>query len=258
MAENGDDVVRVEVTERVATVTIDRPEVRNALNAAVLEQLPRVVRECEASDEVDVLVLTGADPAFSAGLDLKELGSGGGPMDVATRRWAAGLAADHKPLIGAVNGVAVTGGLELALACDFLHRVRAGPVRRHARPRRDHARWGLTAWLPEAVGVRLAADEPDRQLRGRRHRVGVGLVNEVVPHDELLPRCRRWRPTSSRTTRPACAACGRPTPRVRWSRAPTWPLESEVSRSWRRGGATSDEVERRRATIIQRGRSQQA
>ena len=62
-----DDVVRCEVADRVATVTIDRPAVRNALNTAVLTQLPRLVRECEASDEVDVIILTGADPAFSAG-----------------------------------------------------------------------------------------------------------------------------------------------------------------------------------------------
>lgn len=263
MAENGDDVVRVEVAERVATITIDRPEVRNALNGAVLQRLPQVVLDCEASAEVDALILTGADPAFSAGLDLKELGSGGGSMKVAgPGDWGRGpLPPITKPLIGAVNGFAVTGGLELALACDFLI------ASERARFADTHARvgimpgWGLTVWLPEAVGVRRA-----RQMSLTGNYVDAataqawGLVNEVVPHDELLPRCRALAAdivsndqAGVRRMRQTYAEG------ALVSGADAWLLESEVSRSWRRaGGATGDEVERRRATVIQRGRSQQA
>ena len=256
-----DDVVRCEVADRVATVTIDRPAVRNALNAAVLEQLPLLVGACEASDDVDVIILTGADPAFSAGLDLKELGSGAARLG---RRGPRGrkpgpLPPTTKPVIGAINGFAVTGGLELALACDFLI------ASERARFADTHARvgvmpgWGLTVWLPEAIGVRRARQ---MSLTGNYldapTALAWGLVNEVVPHDELLPRCqalaadivsndqagvRRMRQTYAE----GALVTG----------ADAWALEADVSRSWRAtGGGTSDEVERRRAAIIERGRSQ--
>ena len=136
MAENPDCVL-LEVSERIATITLNRPEARNALSSAVLRSLPERMREAEANADVDVLILTGTDPAFCAGLDLKELGSSGGNL-------GGGSGADggrngdgirgpfpkvSKPLIGAVNGVAITGGFELALNCDFLDRQRARQVR---------------------------------------------------------------------------------------------------------------------------------
>ena len=67
----------------VATITLNRPEARNALSTEVLRILPRVVGECDERDDVDVLILTGADPAFSAGIDLKELGSRKGDSSMA-------------------------------------------------------------------------------------------------------------------------------------------------------------------------------
>src|SRR3954447_16613917 len=70
------DVVLLEVSERIATITINRPEARNALNGAVRRLLPRTLRDADGRDDVDVLILTGSDPAFCAGLDLKELGAG--------------------------------------------------------------------------------------------------------------------------------------------------------------------------------------
>jgi len=71
------DAVRYEVADRVATITLDRPEARNALNTEVLRLLPRFILEAEADDAVDVIILTGADPAFCAGVDLKEAAAGG-------------------------------------------------------------------------------------------------------------------------------------------------------------------------------------
>ena len=71
------DVVLVDIEDRVATITINRPHARNALNREVQRKLPLAIARLEADAEVDVMILTGTDPAFSAGVDLKELGAGG-------------------------------------------------------------------------------------------------------------------------------------------------------------------------------------
>ncbi len=75
------DVALLEVADGVATVTLNRPEARNALSTELIRTLARLVGEADARDDVDVLILTGADPAFCAGLDLKELGHDGGPLE---------------------------------------------------------------------------------------------------------------------------------------------------------------------------------
>ena len=159
-----DNVVLLEVSERIATVTLNRPEARNALSSEVLRLLPQRLAAAEADPGVDVIVITGADPAFCAGLDLKELGSTGGNLGGGSgadgRANASGargpFPALTKPLIGAVNGVAITGGFELALNCDFLvasERAKFGDT--HTRVGVMPG-WGLTVLLPQAVGVRRA------------------------------------------------------------------------------------------------------
>ncbi|MFT3853202.1 MAG: enoyl-CoA hydratase-related protein [Ilumatobacteraceae bacterium] len=80
------DVVLLEVSERIATVTINRPEARNALNGEVRSLLPKLLREADGRDDVDVVILTGADPAFCAGLDLKEARCRGEPHRRESRR----------------------------------------------------------------------------------------------------------------------------------------------------------------------------
>ena len=109
-------VVLYEVTDRVAVVTLNRPEARNALSAEVHRELPRAMGRADDDADVDAVILTGADPAFCAGLDLKELGSG--EHDVArgaTSGEPAGgvrgpIPSMTKPVIGAINGAAITGG----------------------------------------------------------------------------------------------------------------------------------------------------
>src|SRR5689334_5857371 len=101
-----DDVVLVDVTDRVATITLNRPEARNALNGALRRALPKTVRDLDADREVDVVIVTGADPAFCAGLDLKELGSGEHDIraTVGEERVRQGpLPKIGKPIIGAIN-----------------------------------------------------------------------------------------------------------------------------------------------------------
>ncbi|MDQ3757137.1 MAG: enoyl-CoA hydratase [Actinomycetota bacterium] len=180
-------VIRTDIEDRVAVLTLDRPEARNALNGELLRALPETIARADADPEVDVIVVTGADPAFCAGIDLKELQAGG--LDFfrqggVGRPWAR----TTKPVIGAVNGPAVTGGLEIALHCDFL------VASDRARFADTHARvgllpgWGLTVLLPQAVGARKAKE---MSLTGRwlpaDEALLFGLVNKVVSHEELLP-----------------------------------------------------------------------
>src|SRR3954462_6286850 len=79
------DVVLTDVSDRIGTVTMNRPEARNALNADLRSTLPKVLKAMDDDEDVDVIILTGTDPAFCAGLDLKELGSGGNRLDGGAR-----------------------------------------------------------------------------------------------------------------------------------------------------------------------------
>jgi enoyl-CoA hydratase len=184
-------VLLVETADRVATVTLNRPEARNALSAELIGALRAAMIELEADDGVDVVVLTGADPAFCAGLDLKQLGSSGQNVSLGGR--ADGTPSWFpwppltKPVIGAINGFAVTGGLELALNCDILI------ASERARFADTHARvgvlpgWGLSVLLPLMVGRGLARR---MSLTGdylsAEDALRAGLVTQVVPHEELL------------------------------------------------------------------------
>jgi len=242
----------------VATVTLNRPEKRNALNAEVQGLLPRVVATLDADEAVGVIILTGADPAFCAGVDLRELGAGNtGLVLPRTRR---GPLPEHRtPVIGAVNGVAVTGGLELALACDFLI------ASDRARFADTHARvgvmpgWGLTVLLPQAIGVRRA-----RQMSLTGNYVDAetaeawGLVNQVVPHDELLSTCTALArdivsndPVAVAQLLDTYAQTSTTTVDEAWS------IEADICRAWSKEMLDPANVEKVRAEVMARGRAQQ-
>jgi enoyl-CoA hydratase len=257
-----EEILLVEVVARVATVTLNRPAVRNALNAALRRTLPTTMASLDHDESVDVIILTGADPAFCAGVDLKELGGGNGTGGGEIRELIEGgnpFGPIAKPVIGAINGVAVTGGFELALNCDFL------VASERARFADTHARvgiqpgWGLTVLLPQAVGLRRAREmSTTGNFVDAQTALAWGLVNRVVTHGDLLPTCRAlaadivsndqagvrrilrtYADTTSLTTGPARR------------------LEAEVSVEWlRAGGGQPEEVERRRQAIIERGRTQ--
>ncbi len=168
----------------VALLTLNRPERRNALNTPLLRAIEEALGEAEADDRVDVVVLTGADPAFCGGVDMDELEARGRGPEMGDP-----LSRVQKPLIGAINGAAVTGGLELALMCDFLIASdRASFADTHARLGLMPG-WGQMARLPHAIGTRRATEmlltcaplTADRAC-------AFGLVNEVVSHSKLIPR----------------------------------------------------------------------
>ena len=256
------DVVLYEVADRVATVTLNRPEARNALSAELRGALTGAIERADGDADVDVVILTGADPAFCAGLDLKELGSGAHDVSAAARgdRSEPGpIPKIPKPVIGAVNGVAITGGFELALNCDFLI------ASEHARFADTHSRvgimpgWGLTVLLAEAVGVRRARElSATGNFLDADTALAWGLVNHVVPHEQLLPTCRKLAADIVSNDQAGVRRILQ-TYDEGWQMtgAEAWDLESRVSADWLRSGAAmSDQIEARRQAVMERGRAQ--
>ena len=257
------DTLLVEIDAGVAVVTLNRPEARNALNSELLRSLAEAFASLEADDAVDVVIVTGADPAFCAGLDLKELGSTGGNIrgGASGERGASGAPWPpmSKPLIGAVNGVAVTGGFELALQCDFLiasERARFGDT--HARVGLLPG-WGLSVLLPQAIGVRRAKE---MSLTGNfmdaDEALNFGLVNRVVPHADLLPVTKSIAADIAGNDQAAVRALLDEYKRVTSTTvAEGLQIEAELAKGWQGRDFDPAEVERRRQAIVDRGRSQQ-
>jgi enoyl-CoA hydratase len=179
----------------IAILTMNRPEAMNALSLALRGALVSAFRMLGADDEIRVIILTGAgERAFTAGLDLKEIGAGdgaafGGAYDLADNNPVAALRACGKPVLGAINGAAITGGFELALACDLM--IAASTARfadTHVKVKVMPG-WGLSQRLPRLIGIARATQ---MSLTGAfidaETALAWGLVNEVVPPDRLLPR----------------------------------------------------------------------
>lgn len=184
------DHLIIDVRDRIATLTLNRPEVLNACNSQTHREVQRAIDVLEADREVRTIVLTGAGRAFCSGSDLREIGSMQGEdarryvrLDYTTKNRVAGCS---KPTIAAVRGHCLGGGLELALACDM-------------RVATEGARFGLPEVvlgsipgsgglqrLPAVVGLGVAKEWA---LSGRTvladEALQRGLVNRVVPDDEL-------------------------------------------------------------------------
>lgn len=183
------DGLRSRWTDGVWWLTFDRPKTRNALTVAMRRALIDAIGAADADTATRVVVLTGTDPAFSAGVDLKE--SLGGARGARTDP-AEVVRAARTPVLGVVNGPCYTGALALALSCDFLIASdRARFADTHAALGLA-AGWGMSALLPRAVGVRLARQ---MMLTGdpitAEQALRAGLVNEVVPHERLPDRAGR-------------------------------------------------------------------
>ncbi|MCW2557082.1 MAG: echA8 8 [Mycobacterium sp.] len=254
-----DPVLLIEQRGRVRILTLNRPKSRNALNIALIAGLRAELADADADEKTDAVILTGSDPAFCAGVDLRELGKPGDDAEIS----GDGTPTGHpwrplaKPVIGAINGAAITGGLELALDCDFLIASdRARFADTHARVG-VVPRWGLTSRLPAAVGRGFARR---MSLSGdfvtAAEALRVGLVTQVVEHESLL----------ASTVEVVLSIVGNDQPGVRtllasYRRAeehmvdPALQVEDETAQNWMKHFEPS-RVADRRAQVIGRGRMQ--
>jgi enoyl-CoA hydratase len=247
-----DDVLLIDTKDRVRTLTLNRPQSRNALSSELRRRFFQALCDAEADDSVDVVILTGADPVFCAGLDLKELGDSSELPDISPQ-WPPMA----KPVIGAINGAAVTGGLELALYCDILI------ASEQARFADTHARvgllptWGLSVRLPQKVGVGMARRmsltgdylSADDALRA-------GLVTEVVPHEQLLPAARRVAASIVGNNQKAVRALLASYHRIDEAATSVGlAIEADSAAQWM-SEATGDDIAANRDAVLQRGRAQ--
>jgi enoyl-CoA hydratase len=254
LVERGDD--------GTAVVTLHRPDVRNAIDPDLLRALRAALHALDADDTVGAVVLTGADPAFCAGLDLRRLGASDGGLlegtegrDASQAPWGAPL---QTPLIGAVNGAAVTGGLEIALNCDLLI------ASERARFADTHARvgvlpgWRLSVLLPLAVGHGMARRMSlTGDFLSAAEALRAGLVTEVVAHADLLPTARRVAATIAGNDRDAVRTLLGSYRRIEDEQVGDADrIEAATARDWLARAPGATDVERRRAAIVERGRTQ--
>lgn len=181
----------------VATVTLNRPDAMNAFSAELRLALGAAFRDLQADPNILVAIVTGAGRAFCAGMDLKELSSGGTDASgfdrsVVGQDMDEAMASFEGPIIAAVNGHAVTAGFELALACDFII------ASTQAKFADTHARvgilpgWGLSQKLPRLIGMARAKEVSfTGNTLTAAQAYEWGLVNRVVAPDELLPTCKQ-------------------------------------------------------------------
>jgi enoyl-CoA hydratase len=235
----------------VALITLNRPEVRNALNVVLAQAVCDAVTDAQ---DAAVIVITGADPAFCAGLDLRSLGV---PSLADFPPVTATVARSTVPVIASVNGPAVTGGFELALAADFI------VASERAAFADTHLRVGVYPGpvlvdLPRRVGlarakeISLTGNFVDAQTALR-----IGIANHVVPHEELLPFTLRLAQAIAEQDRAMIA-----TMRRDWDATDGTPLEEarRIHREHARLGgyrtATAAGIAQHRDSVIERSRAQ--
>src|SRR5579884_347837 len=182
-----DQAVLTEVRGRVLLITINRPDQRNAVNAAVAEGIAAALDRLDSEPELSLGVLTGAGKGFSAGMDLKAFVAGERPY--AGDRGFAGITqrSADKPLIAAVEGFALAGGLEVALACDLIVAARGArlgiPEVKRSLVAAAGALLRLPQTLPRTIAMELAlTGEPMPAERAYE----LGLVNRLTEPGEAL------------------------------------------------------------------------
>ncbi|QPK79834.1 enoyl-CoA hydratase [Corynebacterium lizhenjunii] len=181
-------MIITETTGRVATITLNRPEALNALNAATMEEVTEAVARFDADPGIGCIIITGSQKAFAAGADIKEMAEKSA-TEMYLQDWFAGwdsLLRARTPIIAAVNGYALGGGCELAMMCDF---IIAGDKAKFGQPEVNlgvSPGMGGSQRLTRAIGKAKAME---MCLTGRmmdaQEAERAGLVAQVVPADEL-------------------------------------------------------------------------
>lgn len=255
--------VLVDISDGVATVTLNRPHAMNALSAALRAELAAAMARLGADDDVGAIVLTGTgERAFTAGLDLKELGTDPHGMAAANATIPEQnpvLAVERcgKPVVGAINGAAITGGFELALACTVLI------ASTNARFADTHARvgimpgWGLSQKLSRAIGLYRAREMALTSNFIDAHTAASwGLVSRVVAPEQLLPEAKKLAADMA-SIEPAVLRAYRALIEEGFalSYGEAMALEARVSRSFN-AAVTPADVEARREAVRARGRAQ--
>jgi enoyl-CoA hydratase len=255
-----ESIVLVEKDGPVAIVTLNRPDALNALSRALRREIVRTFQDLAKDEDIRAVVLTGAGRAFTAGVDLKEagqtgfaLGADGGEIDL-----AKGLAEFPWPIIGAINGFAITGGFELALMCDVLL------ASENAKFADTHARvgimpgWGLSQKLSRLIGISRAKELSltgnflDAQTAERW-----GLVNRVYKAEDLLPAAVQMGHDMA-GCQPDMLRKYKQVIDEGFATSFGDGLRMEVARSAEHAaGVTAESVEEARKAVTQRGRGQQ-
>lgn len=191
------------VDEGIGTITLNRPEARNAFTFSMIKEWERLLLEAAGDDQVRVVILTGVgDKAFCSGVDLGQISNADSTLTPIQRksqlhdeihRVARAMAALDKPVIAAVNGVAVGAGLDMALMCDM--RIMSST----ATLSEGYVRVGLTPgdggayYLPRIVGTSKALEMLlTGDFVGADEALRIGLVNRVAPAEEFLEQTRAF------------------------------------------------------------------
>jgi len=191
-----ESVLLIEKSEGIATLTLNRPQAMNALSTELRGRLKQTFEELKKDPETGVVILTGNGRAFCGGLDLKELSADGivpvgTPECEADGDFFAKMCEFDRPIIGAINGIAVTGGLEVALCCDIL--IASSEARfadTHARVGLLPGR-GLSQKLARLIGVARAKELSfTGNYLTAEQALNWGLVNRVTSPEGLMPTCR--------------------------------------------------------------------
>jgi enoyl-CoA hydratase len=265
---SGEPILLIERDGPVAILTLNRAKQLNALSIALRAQLVAAIRDLGRSSDVRAIVLTGNGRAFSAGVDLKEAGQTGFSLGVGGEAHhggapdidlASAVAACPWPIIGAINGFAITGGFELALMCDVLL------ASTEAKFADTHGRvglmpvWGLSQILPRRIGpgrakeLSLTGNFLDAETAERW-----GLVNRVLAPADLLPAARKLAHEMAQVEGPL----------LRKLKALTddgmrLPLSEALAMEIERGHAhnravTPEQAEASRGKVMERGREQKS
>ena len=252
------DLVLTSTQAGVTTVTMNRPEALNALSAGLRNRLTEVFINLAEDSATEVIVFTGNGRAFTVGLDLKELGGETAAATVVNKDLGKAMLQVNKPIIGAINGYAITGGFELALMCDFMI------ASEHAKFADTHARvgvvpgWGLSQRLPRLIGINRAKE---LSLTGNfldaETAYAWGLVNRVVAADELLATAQQLAKDIV-STEPVTRNAMRHIMDAGWHTSLTEGLviERDANREHANTEVRAELVAVRLAQIEQRGRSQ--